>query len=116
MEKTEDRQSLQKVREDLEELDKMENNNCKKFKNLAIIRLDSLSWWGGGGSEVCRKRHFTSKYYCCTKDFWRSHLTLFRKPQRTVNQTLNAKPRPDRWSHNLFPLLTFPPVDLENAS
>lgn len=48
MEKTEDRQSLQNVREDLEELDKWENNNCKKFKNLVIIRLDSLSFGGGG--------------------------------------------------------------------
>lgn len=60
MEKTEDRQSLQNVGEDLEKLDKWENNNCKKFKNLAIIRLDSLSGGWGGGSEVCRKRHFTS--------------------------------------------------------
>lgn len=66
MEKTEDRQSLQKVREDLEELDKWENNNCKKFKNLAIIRLDSLLMGGGG---VRCAGHFTNKYYCCTKTF-----------------------------------------------
>lgn len=59
MEKVEVRQSLQNVREDLEELDEWENNNCKKFKNLAIIRLDSLAVLGWG-SEVCRKRHFTS--------------------------------------------------------
>lgn len=53
MEKSEDRQSLQNVRGDLEELDKWENNNCKKFKNLAIIRLDSLSGGGGGRGVSC---------------------------------------------------------------